>query len=110
MKNAEAGGNSYSPYYGKVLEFLSNSKVTDWAVDNKSATSARELATALRYVSAQAKDSGVSLSQLISYIGVISSTTRLNAEQIGQAIGSWHFRTNEDTLIPLFEQQLTHNK
>jgi TP901 family phage tail tape measure protein len=56
------------------------------AVDNTSATSAYELATALRYVAAVAGESGVSLDELISYIGVMSSTTRLNAEQIGQAL------------------------
>jgi TP901 family phage tail tape measure protein len=54
------------------------------AVDNKSATSTGELATALRYSAASAKEAGVSLEQLISYIGVVSSTTRQNAESIGQ--------------------------
>jgi len=55
------------------------------AVDNKSATSAMELATALRYSAATAAEAGVSLEQLISYIGVVSSVTRMNAESIGQA-------------------------
>lgn len=56
------------------------------AVDNVSATSSAELATALRYTAAAAADAGVNIEQLISYIAVISSTTRLNAEQIGQAM------------------------
>ena len=56
------------------------------AVDNVAATSTRELATALRYSAAVAAEAGVELDQLISYIAVISSTTRLNAEQIGQAM------------------------
>ena len=56
------------------------------AVDNSSATSTKELATALRYSAASAQQAGVSLEQLISYIGVISSTTRINAESIGQAM------------------------
>jgi TP901 family phage tail tape measure protein len=56
------------------------------AVDNVAATSAKELATALRYSSAVAADAGVSFEQLVSYIGVISQTTRQNAEMIGQAL------------------------
>ena len=53
------------------------------AVDNQSATSTKELATALRYSAASAKEAGVSLEQLVSYIAVVSSTTRINAESIG---------------------------
>jgi len=56
------------------------------AVDNVAATSTRELAVALRYSAAVASEAGVELDQLISYIAVVSSTTRLNAEQIGQAM------------------------
>jgi len=56
------------------------------AVDNKSATSAKELATALRYAAASASEAGVSIEQLISYIATISSTTRQNAEMIGQGL------------------------
>jgi len=56
------------------------------AVDNVAATSTNELAVALRYVAAVAGESGVSIEQLVSYIAVMSQTTRLNAEQIGQAM------------------------
>lgn len=56
------------------------------AVDNIAATSSGELATALRYVAAVAGETGVTFEQLVSYIGTISSVTRLNAEQIGQAM------------------------
>lgn len=55
-------------------------------VDNIAATSTRELATALRYVAAVANQSGVTFEQLVSYIAVLSETTRLNAEQIGQSL------------------------
>lgn len=55
-------------------------------VDNASATSTKELATALRYSAATASQAGVSLEKLISYIAVISSTTRINAESIGQSM------------------------
>lgn len=56
-------------------------------VDNIAATSVKELTTALQYSAAIAKETGVSFEQLVSYIGVISSTTRQNAESIGQGIG-----------------------
>jgi len=55
------------------------------AVDNIAATSAGELATALRYTSESAQLAGVNMEQLISYIGTVSSVTRQNAEMIGQA-------------------------
>lgn len=56
------------------------------AVDNISATSTTELATALKYSASSAAEAGVSFEQLVSYIAVISSTTRINAESIGQAM------------------------
>ena len=43
------------------------------------------MATALQYSAASAKDSGVTFEQLVSYIGIVSATTRQNAESIGQA-------------------------
>lgn len=55
------------------------------AVDNIAATSAGELATALRYTSESAALAGVEMEQLISYIGTVSTVTRQNAEMIGQA-------------------------
>lgn len=56
------------------------------AVDNVAATSVRELATALQYSAAIASETGVSFEQLVSYIGVVSETTRQNAESIGQGM------------------------
>jgi hypothetical protein len=55
------------------------------AVDNKAATSAGELATALKFSSSSAQQAGVSLEQLISYIGTVSSVTRASSETIGQS-------------------------
>jgi len=72
--------NSYNMSTSQSVEVV-NKLV---AVDNKSATSTRELATALRYSAASAQEAGVSLEELISYIAVVSSTTRQNAESIGQ--------------------------
>ena len=54
-------------------------------LDNASATSFRELSTAMQYVSFSAKDVGVSFEDLSSYIAVVSSKTRINAESIGQS-------------------------
>jgi TP901 family phage tail tape measure protein len=56
------------------------------AVDNIAATSAGELATALKYSSASAQSAGVTLETLVAYIGTISSVTRQSAESIGQAL------------------------
>lgn len=53
-------------------------------VDNIAATSTAELATALKYSAASAAESGVELEKLVSYIAVVSETTRQNAESIGQ--------------------------
>ena len=71
--------------YGMAAEEAVNIVNKLVAVDNVSATSVRELATALQYSAASAKDSGVTFEQLVSYIGIVSATTRQNAESIGQA-------------------------
>jgi TP901 family phage tail tape measure protein len=62
------------------------------AIDNMAATSSGELATAMQYSSAIAKDSGVSFEKLAAMIGVVSSTTRLSAEMIGQAFRTMFVR------------------
>lgn len=54
-------------------------------VDNSSATSFAELATAMQYTSASAKGVGASFDELLSYVGVVSSVSRRSAETIGQA-------------------------
>jgi len=64
-------------------------------VDNISATSTKELATALRYSAATAKEAGVELEQLVSYIAVVSSTTRQNAESIGQGMKTMFTRMQD---------------
>ncbi|HEY5588008.1 MAG TPA: phage tail tape measure protein [Candidatus Paceibacterota bacterium] len=56
------------------------------AVDNTSATSTSELSKALNKTSSSAQAAGVNLSQLISYIGTISSITRQNPESIGTSL------------------------
>lgn len=53
------------------------------AVDNSSSTSFKELATAMQYTSSSAQNAGVSMEDLISYIGTVSSVSRRSAESIG---------------------------
>lgn len=65
------------------------------AVDNIAATSAGELATALRYTSESAAIAGVSMEQLVSYIGTVSTVTRQNAEMIGQAFKTMFARMTQ---------------
>lgn len=55
------------------------------AVDNNAATSVTELATAMQRSSNIAQQSGVSLEELVAYIGTVSSVTRRSADTIGEA-------------------------
>lgn len=55
------------------------------AVDLAYATSAEEIAVALQYVASSAGMANVSLDKMIGLITVVSQTTRLSAEQIGQS-------------------------
>jgi TP901 family phage tail tape measure protein len=54
-------------------------------VDNNSATSFAELSTALQFTSASAQNVGVSLSDVILYIGTVSSVSRRSAQTIGES-------------------------
>ena len=56
------------------------------AVDNRAATSAGELATALKYSSAVAGEAGISFERLTAMATVISENTRMSGEVIGQAL------------------------
>ena len=62
----------------KVLDTLVN-------LDNNYATSVGEIADAMQRSSNSAKQSGVSLETLASYITILSSTTRKSAESIGES-------------------------
>ena len=58
------------------------------AVDNISATSTEELSTAIQKTAASAQETGVSFSQLVSWIGEVSSVSRQSADTIGTAFNS----------------------
>jgi TP901 family phage tail tape measure protein len=87
MESADATNYLTSITNAFKIEVNDTAEVVDKliAVDNIAATSAGELATALRYTSETAALAGVSLEQLVSYIGTVSTVTRQNAEMIGQA-------------------------
>ena len=55
------------------------------AVDLAYATSSEEIAVALQYVASSAGMANISLNKMIGLITVVSQTTRLSAEQIGQS-------------------------
>lgn len=88
MSSAEATEKLTSTLNGYKLEAKDAADVVSKlvAVDNIAATSTNELAVAMQYSAAIANQTGVSLEQLISYIAVVSETTRQNAESIGQGM------------------------
>jgi TP901 family phage tail tape measure protein len=55
-------------------------------VDNNSATSVAELAEGMKRSANSAQQVGVSLEELISYIGTVSSVTRKSSESIGESL------------------------
>jgi TP901 family phage tail tape measure protein len=73
---------------GFNLEVKDMSSVLDKlvALDNNYATSVGEIADAMQRSSNSANQAGVSLTELASYITVISSTTRKSAESIGESL------------------------
>lgn len=58
------------------------------AVDNSSASSMAELSIAMSRTAKSAQLAGVSIDDLISYIGTISSVTRKSAETVGESLKS----------------------
>lgn len=62
------------------------------AVDNAAATSVSELAIAMSYTASSARMAGVSMDDLIGYIGTVSSVTRKSAESIGTSFRSMFAR------------------
>lgn len=55
------------------------------AIDNSSATSVAELASAMQRSSVSAQLAGVTLEELASYVGTVSSVSRKSAESIGES-------------------------
>ena len=87
MEAAEATEKLTSTLNGFKLEAEDASLVVDKIIDldNRMATSANELSTALQYSAASAQQAGVSFEELLSYVATISSVSRRSAESIGQS-------------------------
>jgi TP901 family phage tail tape measure protein len=94
METADSTEYLTSIINGFKLEAEDASRVVDKliAVDNIAATSAAELATAMKYGSAVANEAGVSFDNLTAYIATASSVTRLSAEMIGTAFRTMFIR------------------
>lgn len=97
MESADATNYLTSITNAFKIEVSDTASVVDKliAVDNIAATSAGELATAMRYTSESAAIAGVEMEQLISYIGTVSTVTRQNAEMIGQAFKTMFARMTQ---------------
>ena len=89
MEAADATKKLTSTLNGFKLEAEDASLVVDKVIDldNRMATSANEITTALQYSAASAQQAGVSFDELASYIATISSVSRRSAESIGQSLG-----------------------
>ena len=87
LDSAEATELMTSTLNGFNLTAKESESVVDKLVkvDLDYATSAGEIATALRYTAASAGMAGVSLDEMIGMITIVSSTTRRSAESIGQS-------------------------
>lgn len=77
-------------------------------LDNKYATSAGEIATALQYSSNSAQQAGVSFDELSSYVTILSSVTRKSAESIGQSLKTMFARLENIKLGKMFEDDTTN--
>ena len=77
------------------------------ALDNKYATSVGEIATAMQYSAAVAKQAGVTFNELASYITVVSSVTRMSAETVGQSLKTMLTRMEQVKLGQMFEDDTT---
>lgn len=88
MDSATATDRLTSIMNGFKLEAEETGAVLDKliALDNSYATSVNEIATAMKYSSNSAQSVGIDLDHLAAYITVISSTTRVSAETIGQSL------------------------
>ena len=88
MEAADSTEKLTATLNGFKLEAEDASLVVDKIIDldNRMATSANEIATALQYSAASAQQAGVSFDELTSYIATISSVSRRSAESIGQSM------------------------
>ncbi|NCI19871.1 phage tail tape measure protein [Clostridium botulinum] len=77
-EQAQKDGKSYEEVVMHVIDTIST-------LDNASATSFQEVATAMMRTSSSAQMAGVSFETLASYVATVSATTRKSAESIGES-------------------------
>jgi len=110
MEAADSTEKLTSTLNGFKLEAEDASLVVDKIIDldNRMATSANEIATALQYSAASAQQAGVSFDELTSYIATISSVSRRSAESIGQSMKTMFARLENIKLGKMFEDDTTN--
>jgi TP901 family phage tail tape measure protein len=110
MEAADATEKLTSTLNGFKLEAEDASLVVDKIIDldNRMATSANELSTALQYSAASAQQAGVSFEELLSYVATISSVSRRSAESIGQSMKTMFARLENIKLGKMFEDDTTN--
>lgn len=110
MESAESTEKLTSTLNGFKLEAQDASLVVDKIIDldNRMATSANELSTALQYSAASAQQAGVSFDELLSYVATISSVSRRSAESIGQSMKTMFARLENIKLGKMFEDDTTN--
>ncbi|HID0767941.1 TPA: phage tail tape measure protein [Clostridium botulinum] len=77
-EQAQKDGKSYEEVVMHVIDTIST-------LDNASATSFQEVATAMMRTSSSAQMAGVNFETLASYVATVSATTRKSAESIGES-------------------------
>jgi len=110
MESADSTEKLTATLNGFKLEAEDASLVVDKIIDldNRMATSANEIATALQYSAASAQQAGVSFDELTSYIATISSVSRRSAESIGQSMKTMFARLENIKLGKMFEDDKTN--
>ena len=110
MESADSTEKLTATLNGFKLEAEDASLVVDKIIDldNRMATSANEISTALQYSAASAQQAGVSFDELTSYIATISSVSRRSAESIGQSMKTMFARLENIKLGKMFEDDKTN--
>ena len=110
MEAADSTEKLTATLNGFKLEAEDASLVVDKIIDldNRMATSANEISTALQYSAASAQQAGVSFDELTSYIATISSVSRRSAESIGQSMKTMFARLENIKLGKMFEDDKTN--
>jgi TP901 family phage tail tape measure protein len=107
MESAEAANLLTSAINGYQMSAEDAIKVVDKmsAIDVVAATSSQELAQAMAQTASSAKIAGVSMDELLSYIAVVSETTRKSAQSIGNSFKTIFARLQQVRLGSLVDEE-----